>query len=965
MSAGVIDKARFAVTTWGLVQLMRMQARRHPEFREWLGRENLVAQVKIRDDSQGRYYVFNKGKVTSSRGQHPKPDVVMSFQDAAVAARVLRRKRDQLEFLNAAKTFQLEVSGDDHLVTWFTTALSKMLTAGNKYGTAMKDGTVRYTNNSNGGPVFVYVKDGRIVRITPMEFDESDAQPWTIRARGKEFSPPHRTTVSPHTLSLKSIIYSPDRLLYPMKRVDFDPNGAPGSTGPGGRNPQNRGISGYERVSWQEALDLVASEIKRVKREHGPGAIMSGSGSHHNWGAIGYWLSARVRFFNSIGWTPVAHNPDSWEGWFWGAIHHWGQSTRLGGGETFSTVEDCLKNAEMIVFWSSDPEATGGVYGAQEGTIRRKWLKELGIPLVHIDPYYTHTAGWLGGKWLAPRPGTDSALVLAIAYVWITENLYDKEYVAERTTGFDTWKSYVLGQDDGIAKTPEWQEAETGVPAKDVRALAREWGSKKTYLAPGGYVGFGGACRTATGTDWARGMVYLMAMQGLGKPGVNMGCLQQGAPLDTRFYFPGYAEGGMAGDLEATGMSLHLYQRMPQLLSVNPVKQAVPRLKIPEAIMDGHTDAYVSDGKTIEAQFAKFGYPAPGYSPARMYYKYGGSHIGTMVDTNRYARMYASESLEFVVNQSVWFEGEAKFADVILPACTNFERWDIGEFANPGGYAEHAFTQCNHRVAVLQHKCIEPLGESKSDFQIFLELAERLGLGNAFAEGSSEIDWCRRLFEATDVSRRHLLEGVPPEGLLRRAAAAGRTTRPGLLQLVRRGPAEGRAGAESPAGRLHRGMEARSADAVGAARVRSLESEALRPRRPGAPAHHDLPGVVGGTAHRRTLREVSPAAGHAASAFFVPHPSRRQGRGSERHRRAPSLDRWLPLLDGAPQPRGRQGPRHRTPRPGQAVQRPWRCVVRGGRYRAGSARVWSIPTNRLRSTTRSAHLAVLTTGAAA
>ena len=106
-----------------------------------------------------------------------------------------------------------------------------------------------------------------------------------------------------------------------------------------------------------------------------------------------------------------------------------------------------------------------------------------------------------------------------------------------------------------------------------------------------------------------------------------------------------------------------------------------------------------------------------------------------MTDTNRYARMYRTDKLEFVVNQSIWFEGEAKFADVILPACTNFERWDISEFANCGGYIQHAFTQCNHRVAVMQHKCIEPLGESKSDFQIFLDLAMRLGLGTMYAEG--------------------------------------------------------------------------------------------------------------------------------------------------------------------------------------------------------------------------------------
>ena len=165
----------------------------------------------------------------------------------------------------------------------------------------------------------------------------------------------------------------------------------------------------------------------------------------------------------------------------------------------------------MVIFWSSDPEATNGCYGGFEGTIRRQWLKELGVKLVHIDPYYNHTAAWMGGKWLSPRPDTGNALALAIAYVWITEDLYDKAYIAERTTGFDQWKDYVLGIEDGIPKTPEWQENEGAIPAKDVRALARAWGNTKTYVGAGGLgMGFGGACRCATGVEWARSLAYLM-----------------------------------------------------------------------------------------------------------------------------------------------------------------------------------------------------------------------------------------------------------------------------------------------------------------------------------------------------------------------------------------------------------------------------------------------------------------------
>src|SRR5271165_7593707 len=115
--------------------------------------------------------------------------------------------------------------------------------------------------------------------------------------------------------------------------------------------------------------------------------------------------------------------------------------------------------------------------------------------------------------------------------------------------------------------------------------------------------------------------------------------------------------------------------------------------------------------------------------------------------------MYESENLPFVVSQSIWLEGETKFADVILPACTNFERWDIGEWAGCGGYGYMFPSQLNHRVVVMQHPCIKPLGESRSDFEIFRDLATRLGLGVAFTEGSSELDWCKRIFEGSDVSK--------------------------------------------------------------------------------------------------------------------------------------------------------------------------------------------------------------------
>ena len=755
MTAYMIDKVLtrsekvsdflFRLILFSIYQLMRFKLAYNPWFRSSAREKSLTAQIKTSGGRHGRTYVFKRGKLSSRNGVAADADVSMVFSDTRTAVRLMMDQSNKLRQLNAMKNFRVDLQGDDHDVMWFSRTLSMLryLHADPSYGIPAEGGTTRYVNNTNGGPVFVYVKDGRIVRITPIVFDEKDGASWTINARGKAFTPPRKGSVNPYVFGLKSLIYSKDRLLYPMKRVDFDPDGE--------RNCANRGISGYERISWDEALAIVASEIKRVKQEHGPGAIMNGSGSHHTWGNLGYWLSAKTRFMNSIGSSHVVHNPDSWEGWYWGAMHHWGNSMRNGGSDTYGTVEDCLKEAELIVFWSSDPESTSGVYGAFEGTVRRQWAKELGIKMVHIDPYYNHTAALMGGKWIAPRPDTGNAMALAIAYVWITEDLYDREYVAERSVGFEKWRDYILGKTDGLAKTPEWQEPETNVPAREIRALARMWGKKKTYLAPGGLVGFGGACRCATGIEWARSMVCLMAMQGLGKPGRNIGCLQQGAPVDTNFYFPGYAEGGLSGDLDYTGLRVSVYQRMPQLPSMNSVAQMIPRLRIPEAILDQSCEGYPTDPKSIEGQFKKITYPAPGHSPVRLYYKYGGSHFGTMADSNRYAKAYRSDNLEFVVNQSIWFEGEAKFADVILPACTNFERWDIGETANSGGYSHHQFIQWNHRVITMQHKCIEPLGESKSDYQIFLELAERMGLGAPFSEGQTEFQWVRRLFDASDL----------------------------------------------------------------------------------------------------------------------------------------------------------------------------------------------------------------------
>ena len=191
-----------------------------------------------------------------------------------------------------------------------------------------------------------------------------------------------------------------------------------------------------------------------------------------------------------------------------------------------------------------------------------------------------------------------------------------------------------------------------------------------------------------------------------------------GPPYNADFDFPGYSSFGP-----------NFLNGFAKNQAVNPVKQRIYRLLVPEAILNPPVNwlGQTFCGQSLEQQFIPYTYPAPGYSEVKMFYRYGGSFIGTMTDTNRWVRMYQSPKLEFVVNQDCWWCTETGLADIILPACTNFERNDIGEWANTGGYTHHGSNACNHRVVVYQQKCIEPLYESKSDYRIFTELAGKAG----------------------------------------------------------------------------------------------------------------------------------------------------------------------------------------------------------------------------------------------
>ncbi len=607
-----------------------------------------------------------------------------------------------------------------------------------------------FTSCTVGGAISVYVKDGKIVRVRPIVIDEKDMKPWTIEAKGKKFSPPKKVKTAPFAMTERIRVYSEERIRYPMKRVDFDPNSKD-------RRTQNRGKSGYERISWDEAINIVAGEIKRIRETYGPEAVTGITSSHHNWGTMGYKTGPFMRFLGSLGFSFVFDNPDSWEGFHFGAIHTYGYFWRLGCPEPYDMLEDTLKNAEMVVYWSNDPAATWGTYTGGESQIWRLWTREAGIKQVFIDPFCNYAASTIGDKWIAPKVGTDLAMAFAIAYVWIKDGSYDKKFVDGRTVGFEQFRDYVLGKEDKVPKTPQWAEKICGVPARQITALAKEWASKRTILSCGVRGGFGGAMRLAYGHEWARLMVLLAAMQGLGSPGSGMWGGGMGGPFDGNFFFPGYAD--VDGRLFST--------RAANKQINNPVQQRLYRLFVPECFTNPPVE-WIGEGfcgQSIEQQLKPYKYPLEGKSEVKMFYRYGSSFIGTMTETNRWVKAYQSPKLEFLVNQDCWWGGETKFADIILPACTNLERDDIAEFGNAGGYSAHGSSGANWRIIVRQKKCIEPLYESKSDYQIFGLLAEKLGVKDDYTDGGkTEMDWVKRYFEISDLPKRISWEEFDKKG---------------------------------------------------------------------------------------------------------------------------------------------------------------------------------------------------------
>ncbi|MCF0121313.1 MAG: molybdopterin-dependent oxidoreductase, partial [Oscillospiraceae bacterium] len=304
-------------------------------------------------------------------------------------------------------------------------------------------------------------EEGKIIRVRPFNYDDridfDSKKPYKIEARGKTFEPPHHTVPACYYVSYKKRVYSNNRVRYPLKRVDWDPDGD--------RNTQNRGISRYERISWDEATTYIAKELLRINEKYGMSAVLSEADMHGEGKSVAPSHGCANRLLSLLGgYTTQMRNQDSWEGWCWGAKNVWGCE---GVGEMTPAGNlwpDIAKNSDMLLLWGADPETTAAGFDGYIASRLSQWIHSLGIKFVYVDPALNFSGVYLADKWIPVLPNTDAALQLAIAYVWLTEDTYEKEYVESHAVGYREFFDYVLGKVDGEPKTPAWASEKCRVP---------------------------------------------------------------------------------------------------------------------------------------------------------------------------------------------------------------------------------------------------------------------------------------------------------------------------------------------------------------------------------------------------------------------------------------------------------------------------------------------------------------------
>jgi biotin/methionine sulfoxide reductase len=476
--------------------------------------------------------------------------------------------------------------------------------------------------------------------------------------------------------------------------------------GPGAA-PERRGAEPFVEVEWDAALDLVAGDLARVRGRYGNTAIFGGS---YGWSSAGRFHHAQSqvhRFLNQLG-GYVRHVDTYSLGAGRALMPHIATSMDESNANSTSWLV-LAEHTELFVAFGGVPAKNGQV--APGGPARHRVGEGLramgraGVRFVNISPVRDNLDTGGEVEWIPIRPNTDTALMLGLAHAICRDPLFDRSFIDRCTVGFERFAPYLLGETDGAPKTPAWAAAITGVPETTIVALAHDMLRRRTMLNCAWALQ-----RAAHGEQPFWMLVTLACMVGqVGLPG------------------GGYALGYGAANTLGTS---HVHLPGPVLSQGhNPVPDFIPVARIADMLLE--------PGASFTYQGQTHAYPH-----IRLIYWAGGNPFHHHQDLNRLRRAWARPET-IVVHEQYWTPS-ARFADIVLPATTALERDDIA-FAGREGY-----------VAAMR-QAAAPFAESRHDYEIFADLAGRLGVGAAFTEGLDPAGWLRRIYD----------ENLP------RAAAAG------------------------------------------------------------------------------------------------------------------------------------------------------------------------------------------------
>lgn len=470
-----------------------------------------------------------------------------------------------------------------------------------------------------------------------------------------------------------------------------------------------RGQEGFVPVTWARATALVAGEVRRVRAAHGNRAIFGGS---YGWASAGRFHHAQSqlhRFLNGAGGYTRSVNTHSYAAAEVLLPHLLGSQDGLVRAHT--PWEEIADHTKLLVAFGGLPlkntqVAAGGV-GQHRVREHLRRCRDAGVAFVNVSPIRGDAPPELGAEWIAPRPNTDTALMLALCHTLLAEGLHDAAFLRSHCVGFDPVRAYLAGETDGVAKDADWAEAICGVDAAAIRGLARRMAGTRTMIAVAWSLQ-----RADHGEQPLFAALTLACMLGqVGLPGGGIG----------------YGYGGS----NRIGTASHgiTWPSLPQ--GENPVRDFIPVARIAEMLL--HPGApFTYDG-------GRFTYP-----DIRLVWWAGGNPFHHQSDLNRLVKAWRRP--ETVVVQEPWWNPLARHADIILPCTTPAERNDIGIAADEA-----------HLFAMRQ--LVDPVGESRSDHAILAGIAEELGFGQAFTEGLDEMGWLRRLHaEARQRAAAHDLD---------------------------------------------------------------------------------------------------------------------------------------------------------------------------------------------------------------